>query len=128
MKAWRRAWLVARLLVVVTTMLAGCASTVAAEEAGKKKIRVGSNLPYAADHHLGRTVESVVITKDVQKKLLKWISGKGKAWAEYFVGFTKEKWTGKKRKARLPERRIVGVTKQTIADIKEVVGRKIFEV
>jgi len=40
MKAWRRAWLVARLLVVVTTMLAGCASTVAAEEAGKKKIRV----------------------------------------------------------------------------------------
>ena len=96
--------------------------------AGAAVVEVGSNLPYSGVQHRGGEVESVPITKPMQAALYRWMRkganrDKGKA-----VGWLlNKKFTGKKLKGTVPARPFVGVTQQTIADVKELIGVAIVE-
>jgi phage gpG-like protein len=89
---------------------------------------VGSNRPGVGTLHKGGKVESLPITASVQELLGKWLAGKGSKWADKLGFLLNEKWTGKTRKMKVPKRPIVGLTEQTIEDIREIIGVEVFEV
>ncbi len=94
----------------------------------RDSVVVGTNLPYAQVHHTGGEVESETITEDVQDRLRKWLKGDG---AEYVskLGFLLNKsMTGTKLAGTVPERPLVGITKQTRDDIREIIGIEIFDI
>lgn len=91
-------------------------------------VEVGSNVEYAATHQHGGATESETITQAMQKAIWKWLKSKGGRWKSDLGWLLNRKFTGQKLKGRVPARPFVGVTKQTIADVKEVVGVEIFEV
>ncbi len=104
------------------------AASIAFNLLGTKVVEVGSNLPYAGVHHKGGEVESLPITEQVQDLLGRWLKGKGSEHKERLGYLLNKKYLGETLKMEVPERPIVGVTKQTLADVKEAVGVKIMEV
>ena len=91
-------------------------------------VEVGSNLPYAAVHHRGGTVESKPITEQVRTALNDFLKGKGKQYRKRLGWLLNRKFAGKTLKQKVPARPIVAITDQTIADTREAVGVRIFEV
>lgn len=89
-------------------------------------VEVGTNLEYAAVHNFGGTVESKPITETVQKKLAKWLRGKGAKYRDKLGFLLSEKMRGEKLEMDVPKRQFVGITKQTIQDVAEAVGAHIF--
>lgn len=94
---------------------------------GTSIVEVGSNLPYAGVQHAGGAVKSETITQDVRRLLYAWIKGKGRKWRGRLGWLLNKKFEGKQLEGKVPARPIVGITKQTIEDVKEVVGVKIME-
>ena len=95
---------------------------------GSTAVDVGSNLSYAGVHQVGGAVESEKVTKDVQSALWKWLQGSGSKHKARLGWLLNRKFTGKTIKGEVPARPFVGVTKQTIRDVIEVVGVKILGV
>jgi len=93
-----------------------------------KTVTVGSNLPYAAAHHLGEEVESEEITEEIQTKLWEWLKGESAQRRRQLGWLLNQKFRGTRLTMQLPKRPIVGITKQTIDDVREAVGVEIFEV
>lgn len=93
-----------------------------------KVVEVGSNLPYAGTMHAGGSTTSETITKAVQEAIHRWLKNSGSRWKTRLGWLLNKKFTGAKLEGKVPARPFVGVTRQTIADVKEVVGVKIFEV
>jgi len=92
-------------------------------------VTVGSNLPYAAKHHFGLETESEVITEEMQLLMGAWLlKVEDDAIFNRLAFLLNKKWRGKSLTMKLPERPIVGITKQTIADVNEAIGVEIFEV
>jgi len=111
-------------------------------------VEVGTNLPYAPTLHSGGKVQSETITEKVQDALAKWLKSQRNAIGRKTKdGRTKEQkadrvavledklgWLldkairGKKLEMDVPKRRMVGVTKQTKKDIRQIVKVAIFEV
>ena len=102
---------------------------IAATPVGRFAVEVGSNLSYAAVQHHGGPVESKTITETIQLALGNWLLKVEDDAIFKKLGFLlNKKWRGKKLEGKVPARPFVGITKQTIADVKEAVGVKIFEV
>ena len=95
---------------------------------GTKIVEVGSNLPYSGVHQEGGRVESVPITEAVQDRLWKWLKNKGRGWKDDLGWLLNKKFTDTTLKGKVPARPMVGITKQTIRDVKEAVGVAIMEV
>jgi len=91
-------------------------------------VTVGSNLPYASAHHTGEEVESEEITQEMQDLLWDWLQGGGSDHKSELGWLLNKRLTGTRLTMRLPERPIVGITAQTFADVREIVGVEIFEV
>lgn len=89
---------------------------------------IGSNLPYASVHHTGGEVESMPITEDVQSRLADWLKGQNSERRKQLGHLLNKNLTGTTLKMEVPERPIVALTDQLIADVREVVGVEIFEV
>ena len=94
---------------------------------GSKVVEVGSNLPYAGVHHTGGEVESEPITESVQRLLGNWLKNKGSEFKSRLGFLLNKKLRGTTLKMDVPERPIVGITKQTLKDVQEAVGVKIME-
>ncbi len=94
---------------------------------GSKVVEVGSNLPYAGVHHTGGEVESEPITESVQRLLGNWLKNKGSEFKNRLGVLLNKKLRGTTLKMDVPERPIVGITKQTLKDVQEAVGVKIME-
>jgi len=90
-------------------------------------VEVGSVLPYAPVHHHGGEIESAPITEQVRTLLAAYLKGKGKDRRKQLGWLLNEKLAGTRLKGKVPARPIVAVTKQTIEDVREAVGVKIFE-
>ncbi len=91
-------------------------------------VTVGSNVEYAAAHHRGEEVESEEITDEVAERLWTWLKGPGSEYKKELGWLLNKKFRNTRLKTQLPKRPIVGITKQTLDDVREVVGVEIFEV
>lgn len=101
--------------------------SIAAKVEGRAVV-VGSNLPYAATLHMGGEITSKVITKDVQKRLQKWLNGRGKAHKDSLGWLLNKDRTGTQLKGEVKARPIVGITKEIADDIRDTIGIEIMEV
>lgn len=91
-------------------------------------VEVGTNLDYAKVHQHGGEVESKKISKAVQQSLWRWLKPKGKGLKQSLGWLLNKKFTGETLKTQVPKRPFVGITKQTMEDVREVVGVEIMEV
>ena len=91
-------------------------------------VEVGTNLDYAGVHQFGGAIESEKITKPIQQALNKWLKPKDKGLKESLGWLLNKKFTGQTLKGKVPARQFVGITKQTIEDIREEVGVEIMEI
>lgn len=103
------------------------AQSVAFKLVGQDVVEVGSNLPYAGTLHKGGEVESKPITDQVRQALGRWLKGAGSKHRARLGWILNRKFAGKQLKQKVPARPIVGITKQTLADVKEAVGVRIME-
>ena len=90
-------------------------------------VTVGSNLPYASVLHTGGKIESLPVTQNVRDRLAEFLRGPGRQWRSS-LGFLFSLRLGETLKGEVEARPFLGITKQTIADVEEAVGVKIFEV
>lgn len=90
-------------------------------------VEVGSTLPYAGTLHTGGEVESEPITEQVRTLLNAWLKGKGSAYRRKLGWVLNKKFAGKTLTAKVSARPIVGITRETYADVLEVVGVRIME-
>jgi len=90
-------------------------------------VEVGTNLPYAGVLHHGGEVESLPINQQVRDGLSRWLKGRGKEYREQLGWLLNEKFADQTIKMTVPKRPIVGITKQTIEDIRTTIGVKIME-
>jgi len=94
---------------------------------GADVVEVGSSLPYAGVQHAGGEVESQTIDEKVRTALSAWLKGSGSKYRTRLGWILNRKFAGKKLKQKVPARHIVGITKQTIEDVKIAVGVRIME-
>lgn len=104
------------------------AGSIAFKVNGRASVEVGTNLDYASVHNFGGAVESEPITKSVQRALNKWLKPKDKGLKLRLGFLLNKKLTGETLKGEVPARPFVGITKETIEDVREVVGVEIMEV
>jgi len=103
-------------------------NSIAYKVIGTRAVETGTNLSYAAVHQYGGEVESEAITGEVQRSLWKWLKPKGRSLKRRLGWLLNRKFKGEKLVSQVPERPFVGITKQTIADVRETVGAEIMEV
>lgn len=103
------------------------AASIAFKVTGTQVVEVGSNLPYAGVHQHGGESETLPITQDVRKLMAAWLRGPGRKYRTQLGWLLNKKFAGTKLKTKIRKRPIVGITKQTLEDVQEVVGVKIME-
>ena len=103
------------------------AASISFRMAGVDIVEVGSNLPYAPVLHHGGEIESKPINEQVRTALNEWLKSKGRPYRKQLGWLLNKKYEGKTLKGKVPPRPIVGITKQTIEDVKEAVAVKIME-
>lgn len=103
------------------------AASIAFRMAGVDVVEVGSNLPYAPVLHHGGEIESKPINQQVRDALAAWLKSKGRGYRKQLGWLLNKKFEGKTLKGRVPARPIVGITPQTIEDVREAVAVKIME-
>lgn len=81
----------------------------------------GTNIVYAPVHQSGGEVESEEITETVQRLLGAWLKKQSSAMKGRLGFLLNKNMTGEKLQGEVPQRRFVGVTKQLIEDVREVV-------
>jgi phage gpG-like protein len=91
-------------------------------------VAVGSNLPYAAVHQEGGKSTSAPITEKVQQALWRWLKKQGSDLKAKLGFLLNKKYTGQTLEMTVPKRPFVGITRQTLRDVKEAVGVHIMEV
>lgn len=94
---------------------------------GNFVVEVGSNQPYAALMHHGGTSKSVVLSDRVRAALWAWLKKGGRKYRKELGWVLNRKFRGKQLTAEIPPRPFVGLTRQTIADVHEIVGVTIRE-
>ena len=90
-------------------------------------VSVGSNLDYAAVHQKGGATESETITGAVQRALWRWLREQGPERKRQLGWLLNRKFRGEKLDGEVPARPFVGITRQTMADVREVIGVSIME-
>jgi phage gpG-like protein len=103
------------------------AASIAFRLIGREIVEVGSGLDYAGVQHTGGEVESKTITKDVQRRMWEWLRNESDERKDQLWWLLSPKRTGTTLKREVPRRPIVGITEQTIEDVREAVGVKIME-
>lgn len=101
-------------------------STIAHRLIGTHEVEVGSNLPYSGVHNYGGKVESDPITETVQKRLSRWLRTQPFKIQSKLAWLLRPSQKGKTLKTEVPAREFVGINKQTVLDIVEVVGDSLF--
>ena len=102
-------------------------SSIASRVVGSRIVEVGTNLDYAAVHQEGGTVTSEKITPSMQRRLWKWLKPKGKDLKAQLGWLLNRKYRGQSLTSEVPARPFVGITKATIASVREVVGVEVME-
>lgn len=92
-----------------------------------KVVEVGTNLDYAAAHQFGGKVKSKPLTRKVRRALWRWLRNEESSLRKRLGWLLNRKFEGKEIEAEVPARPFVGITKQTIEDVREVVGVTIME-
>jgi phage gpG-like protein len=95
---------------------------------GRSSVSVGSNLPYAGTMQHGGAIESEKISSSVRRALWKWLKDEDKDLKASLGWLLNKKFKNKTLKGETPARPFVGITKNTIEDVREVVGVEIMEV
>lgn len=83
---------------------------------------------YASKHQFGGETESETITEDLQTRLWKWLQKQSSELKQKLGFILNKKWVGDKIPGSVPARPFVGITRQLIADVEEVVGVLLLEV
>lgn len=101
---------------------------------GKDSVDVGTNMSYASVHNFGGPVESLPITRTVQEKLAKFLkrtAGKVPLKSNLYAGvlerLLRPSMTGKTLKAKVPARQFVGINKEAVERIHQLVGIHVME-
>jgi phage gpG-like protein len=87
-----------------------------------KALEVGTTLDYASALHYGGEVESEIITQEMQESLWDWLSKSGAAHKKQLGFLLNKKQVGKPITTTVPARTLVGVSDQTVDDIREIIG------
>lgn len=95
---------------------------------GRTSVSVGTNLPYAAVLNFGGPIESVPITSGLQRALGKWLKKQSDKLRDRLGFLMNPAFEGETLKGEVEARRFVGITKQTIEDVREVVRVEIMEI
>jgi phage gpG-like protein len=95
---------------------------------GRTSVAVGTNLPYAAVLNFGGKIESVPITAGLQTALGKWLKKQSDKLRDRLGFLMNPDFEGETLKGEVEPRRFIGITKQTIEDVREVVRVEIMEV
>jgi len=103
------------------------AASIAAKVYGRSIVVVGSNLEYAGVLQEGGPIESETISSAVQRALWKWLKPKGKELKKQLGFLLNRKYTGETLKGEVEPRPFVGITKDTIEDVREIVGLELME-
>lgn len=97
--------------------------SIKANPVGKFAVKIGSNVEYAPVHQLGGDIESEKITETVQSALSNWLKRKSDANLTEKLGWLLSKrMTDKTLTGTVPARPFIGITKQTIDDVREILG------
>lgn len=102
-------------------------SSISFRVVGDNAVDIGTNLPYAAVHQTGGEVESETITEKVQQLLGAWLATESPERRAQLSYLLSERLTGERLTATVPERRFIGVTRQTREDVADIIGVNIFE-
>jgi len=97
-------------------------------EVSSNTVSVGSNLPYAKTLHSGGEVESEPITSDMQTRMAEWLRGESRERQKKLGWMLNPQLAGSTVTTKVPARPFVGITKETVEDIHEILGVEIFEV
>ncbi|MCP4794033.1 MAG: hypothetical protein GY882_12000 [Actinomycetia bacterium] len=103
-------------------------SSIAFKVLGTSAVEVGSNLPYAGTMQYGGPIESEKISSSVRRALWKWLKPKDKGLKAQLGWLLNKKFRGETLKGEVEARPFVGITKDTVEDIREVVGVEIMEI
>ncbi len=94
---------------------------------GTRAVEVGSNVKYAAVHQTGGPTESEKLTPTVRKALWRWLRQQGLEMRRRLGWLLNKKFAGQTIKGEVPARPFVGITRQTIKDVRAVIGVEISE-
>lgn len=103
-------------------------SSIAWRLVGTSTVEVGTSLDYAAVHHRGGTTKSEPLTDKVRSRLWSWLKTQSQERRRRLGWLLQPGLRGQRLKQRVPERRIVGVTKRTRESIRAMIGSEIMEV
>lgn len=103
-------------------------NTIAYQLKGTTSVEVGSDLPYASIHQTGGPIESETIADRVQRLMRRWLDGPGSEYRERLSFLLTQRMNGRKLQGEVEPRPFIGITRQTVEDVAEVVGVAIFEV
>ena len=91
-------------------------------------VEIGTNLKYAAVHQFGGPIESEKLTDKVLNALSSWLEDEGEKYQKLLGPLLNEKLKGTTLKGKVEARPFLGITKQTIKDVREVVKVTIMEI
>lgn len=94
---------------------------------GGDSVEVGSNLPYASVHQYGGETESKPINETVRKGLESWFKGAGSKYRKALGWLLAKKFKDQTIKSRIHPRPFVGITQQTVDDVREIVAVQVLE-
>lgn len=104
------------------------ASSIAFKVYGRSVVEVGTNVSYAGVHQEGGVVESEPITSAVRRTLWKWLRNRDRALKRRLGWILNKKFQNQKIEGEVPARPFVGITKETIRNVRELLGLEIMEV
>lgn len=102
------------------------ASSIAFQVVGNV-VEVGTNLDYAAAHHLGGKVQSKPITTEVQTRLWSWLRGQSRELKRRLGFLLNKKYRGQRLQGTVPARPFVGITLKTREMVRQLIGVEIME-
>jgi phage gpG-like protein len=103
------------------------AASIAFQVISDDTVEVGTNLEYASVHQAGGRIESKKITPAVRKALWAWLKKQGRELKSELGFLLNKKFENKTLVGEVQARPFIGVTQQTIEDVKEAVGVYIME-
>lgn len=103
------------------------AASIAFQVISDDTVEVGTNLEYASVHQAGGRIESKKITPSVRKALWAWLKKQGRELKSELGFLLNKKFENKTLVGEVQARPFIGVTQQTIEDVKEAVGVYIME-
>ena len=103
------------------------AASIAFQVISDDTVEVGTNLEYASVHQGGGRIESKKITPSVRRAIWAWLKKQGRELKSELGFLLNKKFENKTLVGEVQARPFIGVTQQTIEDVKETIGVYIME-